>query len=165
MDDRIKAIFKSIYEGEAKAALRLKLFAKQADREDLPQIAQLFRVISFSEEIHGERALKMLKEIKSTEENLKESFDSETTVAEVAYDQFLKVAADVGDNGASMIFSQSRDVEDIHAKLYKKALDHLMTETQTTYYVCQVCGYVADGMLPDECPVCSAPQNQFKEFK
>ncbi|MBP8745449.1 MAG: rubrerythrin family protein, partial [Syntrophorhabdus sp.] len=104
-------------------------------------------------------------EIKSTEENLKESFDSETTVAEVAYDQFLKVAADVGDNGASMIFSQSRDVEDIHAKLYKKALDHLMTETQTTYYVCQVCGYVADGMLPDECPVCSAPQNQFKEFK
>jgi len=40
-----------------------------------------------------------------------------------------------------------------------------MTETQTTYYVCQVCGYVADGMLPDECPVCSAPQNQFKEFK
>ena len=165
MDDRIKAIFKSIYEGEAKAELRLKLFAKQADREDLPQIAQLFRVISFSEEIHGERALKMLKEIKSTEENLKESFDSETTVAEVAYDQFLKVAADVGDNGASMIFSQSRDVEDIHAKLYKKALDHLMTETQTTYYVCQVCGYVADGMLPDECPVCSAPQNQFKEFK
>ncbi|HNY69282.1 MAG TPA: rubrerythrin family protein [Syntrophorhabdus sp.] len=165
MDDRIKAIFKSIYEGEAKAALRLKLFAKQADREDLPQIAQLFRVISFSEEIHGERALKMLKEIKSTEENLKESFDSETTVAEVAYDQFLKVASDVGDNGASMIFSQSRDVEDIHAKLYKKALDHLMTETQTTYYVCQVCGYVADGMLPDECPVCSAPQNQFKEFK
>jgi rubrerythrin len=165
MDDRIKAIFKSIYEGEAKAALRLKLFAKQADREDLTQIAQLFRVISFSEEIHGERALKMLKEIKSTEENLKESFDSETTVAEVAYDQFLKVAADVGDNGASMIFSQSRDVEDIHAKLYKKALDHLMTETQTTYYVCQVCGYVADGMLPDECPVCSAPQNQFKEFK
>ena len=165
MDDRIKAIFKSIYEGEAKAALRLKLFEKQADREDLPQIAQLFRVISFSEEIHGERALKMLKEIKSTEENLKESFDSETTVAEVAYDQFLKVAADVGDNGASMIFSQSRDVEDIHAKLYKKALDHLMTETQTTYYVCQVCGYVADGMLPDECPVCSAPQNQFKEFK
>ena len=165
MDDRIKAIFKSIYEGEAKAALRLKLFAKQADREDLPQIAQLFRVISFSEEIHGERALKMLNEIKSTEENLKESFDSETTVAEVAYDQFLKVAADVGDNGASMIFSQSRDVEDIHAKLYKKALDHLMTETQTTYYVCQVCGYVADGMLPDECPVCSAPQNQFKEFK
>lgn len=165
MDDRIKAIFKSIYEGEAKAALRLKLFAKQADREDLPQIAQLFRVISFSEEIHGERALKMLKEIKSTEENLKESFESETTVAEVAYDQFLKVAADVGDNGASMIFSHSRDVEDIHAKLYKKALDHLMTETQTTYYVCQVCGYVADGMLPDECPVCSAPQNQFREFK
>jgi len=165
MDDKLKAIFKTIYEGEAKAALRLKLFAKQADREDLSQIAQLFRVISFSEEIHGERALRMLKEIKSTEENLKDSFESETTVAEVAYDQFLKVAADVADKAASIIFSHSRDVEDIHAKLYKKALDHLMTETQTTYYVCQVCGYVSDGVLPDACPVCSAPQNQFREFK
>jgi rubrerythrin len=165
MDDKLKAIYKIIYEGEAKAALRLKLFAKQADREDLPQIAQLFHVISFSEEIHGERALRMLKEIKSTEENLKDSFESETTVAEVAYDQFLKVAADVGDKAASIIFSHSRDVEDIHAKLYKKALDHLMTETQTTYYVCQVCGYVSDGVLPDVCPVCSAPQNQFREFK
>ena len=165
MDDKLKAIYKAIYEGEAKAALRLKLFAKQADREDLSQIAQLFRVISFSEEIHGERALRMLKEIKSTEENLKDSFESEATVAEVAYDQFLKVASDVGDKAASIIFSHSRDVEDIHAKLYKKALDHLMTETQTTYYVCQVCGYVSDGVLPDACPVCSAPQNQFREFK
>jgi len=165
MDDKLKAIYKTIYEGEAKAALRLKLFAKQADREDLPQIAQLFRVISFSEEIHGERALRMLKEIKSTEENLKDSFESETTVAEVAYDQFLKVAADVADKAASIIFSHSRDVEDIHSKLYKKALDHLMTETQTTYYVCQVCGYVSDGVLPDACPVCSAPQHQFREFK
>lgn len=164
MDDRIKGLFKTIYEGEAKAALRLKLFAKQADREDLPQIAQLFRVISFSEEIHGERALRMLKEIKDTEENLRDSFESETTVAEVAYDQFLKVAADVGDKTASMIFSHSRDVEDIHAKLYKKALDHLMTETQTTYYVCQVCGYVADGNVPDACPVCSAAKTQFIEF-
>jgi rubrerythrin len=165
MGDTIKAIFKTIYEGEAKAALRLKLFAKQADREDLPQIAQLFRVISFSEEIHGERALRMLKEIKNTEENLKDSFESETTVAEVAYDQFLKVAAEVGDKTATVIFSHSRDVEDIHSKLYKKALDHLLTETQTTYYVCQVCGYVADGILPDECPVCSAMKNQFKEFR
>lgn len=164
MDERMKAIYRIIYEGEAKAALRLKLFAKQADREELPQIAQLFRVISFSEEIHGERALRMLKEIKNTEENLRESFESETTVAEVAYDQFLKVAADLGDKAASLIFSHSRDVEDIHAKLYKKALEHVMKETKTKYYVCQVCGYVADGSLPDACPVCSAPQSQFKEF-
>jgi len=164
MDERIKEIYRTIYVGEAKAALRLKLFAKQADREELSQIARLFRVISFSEEIHGERALRMLKEIKDTETNLKESFDSETTVAGVAYDGFLKVAAEAKDDVAAKIFAHSRDVEDIHAQLYKKAMGHVMAEQDTVYYVCQVCGYVSDSVLPESCPVCSAPKNQFVEF-
>jgi rubrerythrin len=59
MDERLKEAFHKIYEGEAKAALRLKLFAKKAEQEDLPQIARLFRVIAFSQEIHGERTTKM----------------------------------------------------------------------------------------------------------
>ena len=70
MDDRLKEAFHKIYEGEAKAALRLQIFGKKADQEDLPKIAKLFRVIAFSEEIHGERALRMLKEIKDTDTNL-----------------------------------------------------------------------------------------------
>ena len=39
MDDRLKEAFHKIYEGEAKAALRLKIFAKKAEQEDLPQVA------------------------------------------------------------------------------------------------------------------------------
>ena len=163
MDDRLKDAFRKIYEGEAKAVLRLNLFAKQADKEELPQISKLFRAIAFSEEIHGERALRMLKEIKDTESNLKESFDNGTTVAGVAYDQFLKVAAEIGDNISSLVFSQSRDVEDIHAGLYKKAMSHLMDDRDTRYYVCKVCGYVSDGALPDKCPICSAPSMKFAE--
>jgi len=165
MDDKLKEAFHKIYEGEAKAALRLKLFAKKAEQEELPQMAKLFRVISFSEEIHGERALRMLREIKDTDTNLKESFASETHIAGVAYDQFIEVAEEIGDIAASTIFSNSRDVEDGHAKLYKKAINHLIGERETTYYVCQVCGYVSDGILPSECPVCSAPKDQFMECK
>ena len=56
MDEKLKEAFHKVYEGEAKAALRLKIFAKISDQEDLPQISKLFRVIAFSEEIHGERA-------------------------------------------------------------------------------------------------------------
>jgi len=119
MDDRLKEAFHKIYEGEAKAALRLKIFGKKADREDLPKIAKLFRVIAFSEEIHGERALRMLKEIKDTDTNLKDSFVSETSIAGVAYENFVELAEEIGDITASNIFSNSRDVEDGHAKLYK----------------------------------------------
>ncbi len=165
MDEKLKEAFHKIYEGEAKAALRLKLFAKKAEQEELPQIAKLFRVISFSEEIHGERALRMLREIRDTDSNLKESFQSETHVAGVAYDNFIELAENIGDVTASNILSNSRDVEDGHAKLYKYAINHLIGEKGTTYYVCQVCGYVSDGVLPEVCPICSAPKDQFVEFK
>jgi rubrerythrin len=165
MNEKLKEVFHKIYEGEAKASLRLKIFAKKAEQEDLPQIAKLFRVIAFSEEIHGERALRMLREIKDTDTNLKESFQSETRVAGVAYDNFIELAEKVGDIPASTLFSNSRDVEEGHAKLYKYAMNHLIGERETTYYVCQVCGYVSDGVLPETCPVCSAPKDQFVEFK
>ncbi len=165
MDEKLKEAFHKVYEGEAKAALRLKLFAKKADQENLPQISKLFRVISFSEEIHGERALRMLREIKDTDSNLKESFQSETHVAGVAYDNFIELAENAGDAAASTILSNSRDVEDSHAKLYRYAINHLIGEKETTYYVCQVCGFVSDGVRPDVCPVCSAPKEQFVEFK
>ena len=162
--DKIKEAVSQAYVGEAKAALRLKIYADKAEEEGYPQIARLFRVIARSEEIHGSRCLRLLKEIKNTEANLAASFESETKVAGVAYDQFIKLANEEDNQAASLIFSQSRDVEDIHAKLYKEAMTHLMEERETTYYVCKVCGYVSDGVLPDPCPVCGANKDQFYEF-
>lgn len=164
MDEKIREALREAYVGEAKAALRLKMFADRADKDGYPQIARLFRVIAFSEEIHGMRALRVLKEIKTTEENLAESFESEKTVAEIAYDRFVKMAEQAGDKQALLHFSQSRDVEETHAKLYKQAMNHFMEERQTVYHVCKVCGYVADGVLPEECPVCAAKKDQFTTF-
>jgi rubrerythrin len=158
-----EALYKA-YEGEAKASLRLKVFAEKAEKEGYRQIAKLFRVIAFSEEVHGARALKVLKEIKSTEENLAESFEKEQQIAGVAYNEFIKDAEAEGDRAAVLHFSQSRDAEEIHAKLYKKALDHILEERETTYYVCKVCGYVADGHLPDVCPICNAKKDQFTQI-
>ena len=75
--------------------------------------------------------MKVLKEIKSTEENLAASFESEKQVAEVAYDQFVKLAEAEGNKEAVLHFSQSKDVEETHAKLYKQAMNHFMEERQT----------------------------------
>ena len=152
------------YTGEAKAALRLKVYADKAEEEGYLQMAKLFRVIAYSEEIHGARALRVLKEVKSTEENLAESFESETRVAEVAYDQFIRQAEAEGNKPALLHFSQSRDVEETHAKLYKEAMNHFLEDRETQYHVCKICGYVADGVLPDECPVCGAKRDRFVSF-
>jgi rubrerythrin len=164
MDDTIKDAMHQAYTGESKASLRLKVYAEKAEQEGYSQLAKLFRVISFSEELHGKRALRLLREVKSTEENLADSFESETRVAGVAYDAFIKRAEEVGDHAASLYFSQSRDVEEIHAKLYKEAMDHVLEDRNTTYYVCDVCGYVSDGILLEECPVCGAKKERFVPF-
>jgi len=157
----VKDALRQAFTGEAKAALRLKVYADRADTEGYPQIAKLFRVIARSEEIHGARALKLLKGTKTTEENLAESFQSELGVAEVAYGEFVRLAETEGDRAAALHFSQSRDVEEGHANLYKEAMNHLLAERETTYYVCLVCGYVADGIRPEACPVCGAKADQF----
>ena len=165
MEQKIRDALHMAYTGEAKAALRLKIFAKRAEEEGYAQVAKLFRVIAFSEEIHGERALRVLREVRSTEENLQESFESETKVAQVAYENFIQQALDLGENEAAEHFTQSRDVEEGHAKLYKSALNDLMEDRTTTYYVCSVCGYISDGVLPEECPVCGARKEQFVHFE
>lgn len=165
MHDKVRDVLHQVYTGEAKAAIRLKVFAEKADEEGLPQIAKLFRVIAYSEEIHGALALRLLKEIESTENNLNQSFQSETGVAQVAYEAFIKLAYEVDEKGAAWLFSQNRDVEETHADLYKKALNDLMSDRIATYYVCSVCGYVSDGVLPDECPVCGAKKDKFIHFE
>ena len=52
MDDRIRNALHQAFTGEAKAHLRLKVFAEKAEQEGYPQLAKLFRVIAFSEELH-----------------------------------------------------------------------------------------------------------------
>ncbi len=158
----LEEAFYRAYVGEAKAALRLKVFAEKADQEGYRQIARLFRAISRSEEIHGMRSLQRLDGIGSTEHNLQSSFESETNVAQVAYGRFAAMASEVDDAAALRLFSQARDVEETHAKLYKSALSHLAEERDPGYFVCTVCGYISDGTVPDECPVCSAPNEKFE---
>ena len=149
------------YTGEAKAAIRLKIYADKAEQEGYAQIAKLFRVISFSEEIHASRSLRALREVMATEENLAASFESETKVAGIAYEGFIKAAIEAKDAVSETIFSQSRDVEESHAKLYQKAMNHMLDENETAYYVCKICGYVSDFIEPEVCPVCKAPRSQF----
>lgn len=153
------------YVGEAKASVRLKVFAEVAGKEEYPGVAKLFRAISESESIHARNNLRLMDFIKDTETNLSESFARETKVAEIGYSDFIAKAEGEGNEKAARMFTWSRDVEEVHAKLYEKALEHLLAEEKPTYYICDVCGYVADGGIPDKCPVCGSDAKVFFEAK
>lgn len=154
---------KMAYDGESKAVARLKIFADKADDEEFASVARLFRAVADSEAIHARNNLRMLKEIKDTETNLSDALASEQKIAQVAYGTFIAQAEDEGDEVAARMFTWARDVEEVHEKLYAKALEHLLSEEEPQYYVCDVCGYVADGTIPDTCPVCGSPAKVFYE--
>ena len=151
------------YVGEAKACLRLLGYAQKAEEEGYPQMAKLFRAISEAEKVHALRHLRQLKQIKSTEENLQASFESEQSVSENVYPEFIRIADQEGNKAALIGFSQARDAEEYHAKLYKNAIGHMIEEKTTSYYVCDICGYVTDAHKPDQCPVCGAKQEHFMQ--
>jgi rubrerythrin len=128
-------------------------------------MARLFRAISAAEKIHAIKHLKQLEVIKSTEENLKSSFESETNVSENVYPEFIRVADEEGHRAARIGFTHARDAESFHAKLYKNAIDHMVEEKEAAYFVCGVCGYVADSRPPEECPVCGSKREAFFEVE
>jgi rubrerythrin len=163
LKERTASNVHAAFVGEAKAHQRLLMFAKQAEKEDLPQIAHLFRAVAAAEGVHSRRHFALLESVADTQTNLEQAFQSEKTVNGIYYPKMLKEAEEDGEKAAATIFSQARDVEAVHAKLYKKALDHLIAEEPTEYYLCTVCGYTVERKLPETCPVCTAPKSKFKK--
>jgi rubrerythrin len=148
---------------EAKAHQRLLMFAKKAEDEELPQIAHLFRAVATAEGIHSRRHFAMLESVGDTQTNLEHAFQSETTVNGVHYPKMLQEAEEDSEETAALAFSQARDVEELHANLYKEALNHLIAQRTTEYHVCTVCGYIAEREPLENCPICGAAKTRFEK--
>lgn len=153
------------YTGESKAVVRLKAFAQKAAEEEYDGVAKLFRAVAESENVHAFNNLRLLRDIKDTETNLEEALAKEEKIAQVSYDSFIADAEAEDDKAASTMFAYARDVEERHAKLYEGALQHMVADKVPDYYVCSVCGYVADDVIPEKCPICGATQDKFFEVK
>jgi rubrerythrin len=154
---------KAGFVAESQAHQRNLAFALKAEQEDYTQVARLFRAIAEAEGVHAFNHLRLLGGVSDTQENLESAFEREN-LASKTYPQFIREANEEENTSIAKIFSYSRDVEAGHAKLYKKALEHMVQETDTKYYVCGVCGYVSDGDLPDQCPICGAPKEKFRSI-
>jgi len=146
---------------ESQAHQRNLAFAIKAEEEGYPQVAKLFRAIAEAEEIHAFNHLRLLGAVANTQENLETAFEREN-LASNTYPQFIKEANEEDNAHVARVFSYSRDVERGHAKLYEKALEHMLGDVETEYYVCGVCGYVSDGDLPEVCPICGASRERFR---
>ena len=150
------------FAGESQANRKYLAFAKKADKEGYPQVANLFRAAAEAETVHAHAHLRVLKGINSTAENLKEAIAGETHEFKSMYPDMIETAKSEGNKAAERTFNFANEVEKIHADLYQKALDNLDNpEEIECYYVCGVCGYTCENEPPETCPVCNANIKSF----
>src|SRR4030042_294879 len=97
-----------------------------------------------------------------TEKDLQEAFSGESQ-ANRKYLAFAKKADQEGYKQIAKLFRAAAEAEKVHAYLYKKALENLGSNPDIDYYVCQVCGYTAEGEAPDQCPVCKSKKQMFRK--
>lgn len=159
---------KAAFAGESQANRKYLAFAKKADIEGLTQVAKLFRATADAETVHALSHLNVLEGVKSTRENLQEAIDGETHEFTDMYPDMIKEAEAEGNTQATISFTGANHAEEIHAKLYKKALDAVESgkDVETAdIYVCQVCGHTVENEAPDTCPVCSVSKDMFKRIE
>ena len=154
------------FAGESQANRKYLAFAKQADVEKMPQVAKLFRTAAEAETIHAHTHLRNLGMIKSTVENLKAAIAGETYEFTEMYPGFINDAKKENQSVAIVKGLQlANDAEQVHAELYQKALDTLANPVAVDYYLCMVCGHIAEDHAPDQCPICGAKAAAYKKVE
>lgn len=159
---------KAALSGESQANRKYLAFAQRAEKEKLPGVAKLFKAAAESETIHAMKYLEMLGEIKSTKENLEAAKGGETYEAEDMYPKFISDAESENESQAKTSFTWAAEVEKSHADMYDKAIEKAAQGQdieEKEYYICQGCGYTAEGEAPETCPVCGAPRSMFKKVE
>lgn len=154
---------KEAFAGESQANQKYKAFAVKAEKEGFANIAKLFRTTAEAERIHAEGHLKALDMIASTADNLQGAIDGETFEFTEMYPPMLELAKADGHRAKTM-FKFAVDAEEVHAKIYKKALEAVKNGTDmdvSDFYLCPICGYIELGSAPEKCPVCGAKAKVF----
>ncbi|MFX1257650.1 MAG: rubrerythrin family protein [Promethearchaeota archaeon] len=181
---------KEAINGESNAKRKYELFAKQAARENFPEIANLFKAISSAEGIHIKNHLKALSvitgseinpkdfvkidenelksHVKNTKSNLIDAINGETFETKKMYKQFVKNSKKEGYDAAELTFTLAQKAERVHARIYSKFLKILEKNKlfrTMDIYVCQICGNVEFEKAPSICPLCEHTQKFFKKIE
>jgi rubrerythrin len=181
MHDMTAANLRSAYGGESMAHMRYIAWAAKAEKEGFPNVARLFRAVSFAEEVHATKHFLQLAKTPgdfgvnagavfgngTTSENLVGAIAGETFEIEEMYPAYIAVAENQKEKGAVQTFTWAVTAEKAHAEFYrrsKKAVDGGKDIKLETIHVCANCGWTLEGDAPDTCPVCNVKKKFFHAF-
>ena len=156
------------FAGESMAHMKYLAFSEIAENEGYPNVAKLFKAISYAEQVHATNHARNLGYLGKTEENLQAGIDGEEFEVEEMYPAYDAIAKLQDEKGAQRSIHYAVEAEKIHAAYYQEAKEKVKQGRDfdlTAVYICPVCGYTqVDGELPDKCPVCGVANSKFKKF-
>jgi rubrerythrin len=181
MHDMTASFLRSAYGGESMAHMRYIKWGAVADKDGFPNVARLFRAISYAEQVHATNHFVELKNeagafsvtsgagfgVGTTSENLQGAIAGEQFEINEMYPVYVEAATAQGEKGALRSFKYALSAEKIHAAMYqeaKQAVDGGKDLELGPVQICGVCGYTAEGEIPDKCPVCGAKSDAFTTF-
>jgi rubrerythrin len=163
------------------AHMRYMIWADQADRDGFPNVARLFRAISFAEQAHATGHFRVLRDapgafevlagagfgLGKTADNLAGAVAGEEFEIAEMYPTYLEVARLQGEPAAVRSMEYALAAEKIHAAMYrnaKQSVDQGRDAAIGRIQICGVCGHTLEGDAPDVCPVCGVKKPMFKAF-
>jgi rubrerythrin len=158
---------KAAFAGESQAAEKYLVWADQAEDEGYPNIAKLFRAVSFAETRHARNHLRVMGGIGSTADNLAAAFGGESFEVDEMYPAYHSIAKAQGNNQAVRSINYALRSEVDHKGQYTEAREQVLAGkdiAERQVHVCLVCGHTIIGDAPDKCPYCAAPKDLYKTF-
>jgi rubrerythrin len=151
------------FAGESQANRKYLAYSKKAEAEGKVNAAKLFKAASDAETLHALKHFEVAGKIKATADNLQDAVNGETHEYQSMYPDFLKTAEAEGNKAAVTTFTYAMKAEEVHARLYKEALENLAQTTEIFYYLCPVCGNI-EKEVPEKCFICGVPGSKFIKY-
>ena len=151
------------FAGESQANRKYLAYSKKAEKDGKNNAAKLFKAASDAETLHALKHFEVAGKIHSTADNLKDAVAGETHEYKDMYPDFVKEAEADGNKAALMSFTFAMKAEEVHARLFKEALENLDQKEEVFYYLCPVCGNI-EKAVPEKCSICGVPGEKFIKF-
>ena len=151
------------FAGESQANRKYLSYSKKAEKDGHVNAAKLFKAASDAETLHALKHFEVAGKIGSTVDNLKDAVAGETHEYKDMYPDFVKEAVAEGNKAAALSFTFAMKAEEVHARLYKEALESLDKKEEIFYYLCPVCGNI-EKFVPEKCSICGAAGSIFIKY-
>ncbi|MCL7488171.1 MAG: rubrerythrin family protein [Desulfobulbaceae bacterium] len=169
------------FAGESQARNRYTYFAKQAKKEGLVQVSQIFERTADQEKEHAKRLFKFLQGgevevvasfpsgvIGNTLQNLEAAAAGENYEYSEMYPEFANIAMKEGFDDIASAFTSIAVAEKQHEKQYRDFIDNLASgrvfkRDDSVVWYCANCGYLHEGTdAPEKCPACDHARAYFQ---